>query len=420
MPGHRAAYVVAVWLAGAGSVLALDRPIDGLKLVLRRSSGFTEKLVFVSSDPNVPFPVRGSADDPATGTPGGALVELFSTAVPAGVMLPAPAAGWSARRVRTGSFRFLHHDAPDAFSAIRSIVLRQGRSIRMVGRSTGLPLSGPQGAVGIRFTTGTLRSCALFGPGTVRLDREGVFVAQEASAAAIPDCSNASLGGTSTTTTSTTLPGACGDGVVNQPSEECDGTAPSMCTSTGFSCGPPGFSTACRCCSYGGFGTQLVGCCNPYSILIPTPDSGGICIHTRCDPPFDCSGTDQCEPDGTCCSPAGATCLFALLGYPVGLNACCPGLECRGPSPYGVGCCVPDGAACTNDAECCTTHCGGAGACERCRPGGAACTSPFECCSLSCNTSGACNACAPAGASCLDSTTCRSGSCNASTFACNP
>ena len=72
---HPAHVPLAIVLAGSmmpGAAAAVDRPIDGVRLRIERS-GMGEKLVFVSRDPNAPFPATGGADDPGTGSPGGAL-----------------------------------------------------------------------------------------------------------------------------------------------------------------------------------------------------------------------------------------------------------------------------------------------------------------------------------------------------------
>jgi hypothetical protein len=79
-----------------GSRVALDQPIDGTRLVVKRSASGVERLLFVSRDPRVPFPAVGSADDPATGTSIGMIVALFSGAhsrcptflAPAGAGMP--------------------------------------------------------------------------------------------------------------------------------------------------------------------------------------------------------------------------------------------------------------------------------------------------------------------------------------------
>src|SRR5690348_12884915 len=66
-------------LAGTASLAhAVDQPIAATKLLLKRSPSGKQTLTFVSKDPAFLFPTIGSADDPATGTPGGATIELFS------------------------------------------------------------------------------------------------------------------------------------------------------------------------------------------------------------------------------------------------------------------------------------------------------------------------------------------------------
>jgi hypothetical protein len=204
--------VAAGCLIVAPAVSAFDVPVDGRKLVLKRSSSGREKLTFVSQDPDVPFPPIGGADDPSSGTPGGLTVELFSAAtgtrpalaVPPGLGSP----GW---RVKTGvmnAYVFTNPTAPAGLSAVRKISLKEARTLKVVAKSLGgLPLDGPQGSVAIRVTTGSLRSCARFEGSAVRRDQAGVFVGNNALTGALPDCSDATLGaggGTTTTTSSTT------------------------------------------------------------------------------------------------------------------------------------------------------------------------------------------------------------------------
>jgi hypothetical protein len=406
---RRLAVTTTLAVLVAMPVLATDRPISGTKLVLARSTSGKEKLVFVSKDPSFLFPTIGGIDDPGTGSPGGALVELFSPAEPSASLAVPPGTGkpgWTSKAGSTNAHRFTNRGAPDAVSSVRSVLLKEGRLLKIVARETGLALAAAQGAVAIRITTGNLRNCTLFGPSTVRRDQANLFTAKNASSSAVADCSDATLGGLN----------SCGDGMI-QGGEECDGSSLGECADYGASCRPAGFPSSCQCCLDGGPGVQTFGCCNPSSILLPAPGGSGSCIATRCDSPFPCTGDDVCQGDGTCCSQSGTTCLVAVITPPVGLNSCCPGLECRGPDPFGVGCCVSDGGTCAADADCCSQHCGGSGTCDACRGAGGSCTSPFECCSLSC-TGGTCDACAALGASCLSSATCCSGLCDPSTFSC--
>jgi len=416
--------VIVAWLVLCSlPALAADRSISGAKLLLRRAPNGSEKLIFVSKDPGFLFAAIGGADDPSAAV-GGATIELFSPAEPSGGAAVAPPVagtpGWTARDAATDVYRFANRSAPDAFSAVRSVVLKQGHTLKFVGRRAGLALAGPQGAVGVRVTTGTLRNCVLFGPSTVRKDVAGMFSARDAIAAGLPDCDNGSLGGTTTTTststsTSTTLP-VCGNGVI-EGSEKCDGAALGECNFPAGACGPPGYSTACQCCTYGGPNSALLPCCDPGATFYPGPDFSGFCVSPRCDPPFTC-GVGQCQPDHSCCSPNGGACVVEV---PTGFAtfACCAGLECRGLGPplgQVENCCVGDQRTCTTDQECCTGHCTG-GVCETCRSAGASCSNPAECCFPSCS-GGACGACQAAGAPCLADAHCCSRLCEPTTLTC--
>jgi hypothetical protein len=391
-----AAGLLGVAVAGR----AADQPISGGKLVAVLSGG-DEKLVFVSRDPAFLFPTIGGADDPSVV---GMQVDLISPVVPLGVSLVAPPLvahiGWSATSGAVPTHRY-RVDAVGA-GALGAVVMKQGRMVRIVGQGAGFALAGPHGSVGIRVTTGSLRSCARFDAITMRRDESGRVVARRAAAAGLADCSNTALGGQEPP------PPVCGDGVQNQSSEQCDGADLGECPMFLEECRPPGFAGECRCC--GGPSVGLIGCCNPSSILLGLPDFNGICHHTRCDPPFTCSGGDVCQPDGSCCAPAGGACRFWWI--PTSLGPCCDGLECGSFDGFGNRtCCVPDGGTCASDSECCTTHCSPGGTCEACRAGGVACGSPLECCSLACS-GGTCDACAASGAACFDDAACCSLSCH--------
>jgi len=293
--------VAACILVVAASARATDQPIAGAKLLLLQSGG-DQKLVFVSRDPAFLFPAIAGADDPGTGTPGGLQVDLISPLEPLGVSLVAPAGtgtpGWTAASGAVPSHRFRNAVAPDALSPLKGVVLKQGRVLKVIGRSIGLALTAPQGSVGIRITTGSLRSCARFDASTMRRDEAGRVVARGASATGLADCSNASLGGASPPDP------VCGDAVQNQSSEQCDGTDFDFQSCGPLNvCRPAGFPGECQCCSNGGPFMSPEYCCNPSFIWVTTP-GGGDCHATRCDPPWPCSGTDVCQPDGSCCALA--------------------------------------------------------------------------------------------------------------------
>ena len=188
---------------------ALDRPISGKKLQLRRSSNGKEKLVFQSKDTTFLFPAIGSADDPSIGTPGGMTVELFSQTDPNHPLIIAPAGvgkpGWEVVTGSSPSFKYRNSVAPAGPSPLKVVVLKQGKQMKLTGAAIGLALTAPQHSLAIRVTTGSLRNCAVFGASTVRRDQPGSFLATKALAPSIPDCSDASLGGGASTTTSTTV-----------------------------------------------------------------------------------------------------------------------------------------------------------------------------------------------------------------------
>lgn len=354
--------VIALVVAVVVPALAADHPVAGTKLILKRAGG-REQLVFQSKDPTFPFPLLGTPDVP---TMAGAVVEIFSGSEPAGVAFTAPAVvgtpGWSYHDGVADTYRFKNAQAPSGISALKTASLREGKGFKVAGKLAGLSLAAPAGFVSVRITMGSLRSCARFDPATVRTDVPGLFRARGALAGALTDCADDTLtGGGATTTTSTTIAGVCGDGTIDQPSEGCDGADVGGCAGPlpgiQYSCRPPGVANACTCCGNGGIGTGAYGCCNPSAVLIPIGIyENADCVATRCDPPFPCSGTDTCQPDGSCCTSLGATCnaSFPPNYY---FNPCCPGLECAGVGDFGATCCVSNGGACGDAGDCCSGNC---------------------------------------------------------------
>jgi hypothetical protein len=398
-----------VVLLAADLASAADRVVSVAKLRIQRSSTGVEKLDFVSRDAALLFPAVGSADDPAGGTPGGMLVELFSDSSPGGVAFVAPRDGAAPGWAPGLSFhRFEHVPAPDGVSVLRRVKMKS-RSLRISGRRAGLALLGDEGEVVIRITTGATRNCALLSGGTIVRDEPGEFFARKAPAGALADCSDASIAGL--------FPGPCGDGVRNQ-GEECDGDA-NGCAPL-LSCGEPGFSNECRCCTPDGsdFPQASGGCCNPdSSFLSGGPAGGGFCIPLGCEAPFGCGSGSECLPDQTCCANAGTQWCASTLFPSLEMQPCCAGLECRAPGLFGLVCCDPGGGDCGSDEECCTGHCDG-GTCASCVAAGESCLTDAECCSYSCGVSGTCDACAPAGAECVADDDCCDGVCDPTLLTC--
>jgi hypothetical protein len=321
-PRETAMAVALAWLAAATSAAAVDRPVDATKLVLKRTPT-RETLTFVTRDPDFLFPAANSADDPAIGNPGGMRVDLFSVNEGSASLVAPPGAGkpgWLLKDSQIPQFRFQNADAPGGSSPVRLAILKQARVLKVDARLAGLPLAGPQGAVGIRIVTGTLRTCALFGPATIKRDEPGRFVARNALAASITDCSDVSLGGPtpSTTTTSTTLPGCQ---LIDDPFEPtCGGACPpgEQCVG-GFDAT---ISIECTCIP-----DDAVACLGS-----GYPTCGGVCSGGRVCQAFhvlpgevpEISSCACVDPGNTCDDPPG-TC-FAV-------GVCPPGEVCQGLGP---------------------------------------------------------------------------------------
>jgi hypothetical protein len=294
--------------------------------------------------------------------------EVLNT--PGGVGNP----GWS---TGTSRIQFKNGEAPGGASTFRSITLRQGRQLKLNGKETGLLLLVPLTAVGVRITTGSLVNCARFAINTVTKSTTETFIAHNAPASALADCSNASLGGVPvttttdgpdgsmlpTTTTTTTLPGTCGDNVINQFSEQCDGTDSAFCEGfPGGACGPAGYPTGCQCCVLDSVpaGGGEPYCCDPAATVVFAPTLT-VCTSTHCNEAFDCTiGT--CQTDGSCCAAVGAVCGFEGSGGSSVMIPCCNPAAVCAPAimipPFVEGkCCLPGGIGCSADGECCSGTC---------------------------------------------------------------
>src|SRR5262245_9848402 len=146
---------------GVPAADATDRPIGGTKLVVKRLSSGKQKMRFESDDGGFLFPAIGSDDDPSGGAPGGAMIELFSPVELGRVGFPIPPGrgnpGWKVKRAKH-LYRFRSRLAPLTSSPVKEAGIVEGRGIEVVANAAGLALGGPQGSVGIRITTGTLRN----------------------------------------------------------------------------------------------------------------------------------------------------------------------------------------------------------------------------------------------------------------------
>jgi hypothetical protein len=339
--------LVALVLA-ATTAHAVDRPITGRKLVLRRTSSGQEKLAFVTTDPQFLFPTAGGPDDPAAGTPGGLTIELFSQQHAAARFDVPAGAGWATRTIPPAFYKYANKVAPAGPTPVGAIVLKSGRVFRVRVYATGLSVANALGSVAVRITIGSLRTCALFDAATVQRDAGGVFVARDASAT-LADCSNAALAGPT-----------CADGAFNG---ECGGTCPpgAECTTRDLAtcecidsaqpCGDtnPACNGECpaglECGNTGGFLIPGCGCVPPGTTPCgASPSCGGSCPSgTQCyynsiSIPIgtfswcECLGAPPVDPCGGC--PPGFEC--AILPGPVPQPICYPTQQCNGPSGYPV------------------------------------------------------------------------------------
>ncbi|HEY2389489.1 MAG TPA: hypothetical protein VGK30_21245 [Candidatus Binatia bacterium] len=342
---------------------AADQPIDAQSLVLKRSAT-KAKLAFVTHDPGFLFPTVGGLDDPATGSPGGLTIELFSAAEGSTALIADPGAGnpgWTVKATGTPTFKFKNPLSALGTFKLKAVVLKQGKVLKITAKDVGsFALGGPQGAVGVRITTGTLRNCVRFDGATIRKDVAGSFVAHNAVGATLADCSDTSLEGMVPDCGSSAFP-ACdspcpGDGVCTGGLGVC------KCVSPSSPCGDT--DPVCNGTCGAGEECAAVG---------PGPYRTCVCIPTGSTPCGD-PGAPVCGgacPSGRVCRPAYA---LPVLGGALGCGCELPG-EC---GQGGADC--PSGFACgiipPGTYLCAPIHCGGSAVYPTC---GGTCVSGAGC-----------------------------------------
>jgi len=308
----------------------VDQPISA-KLLKLKSTPSGVEAVFVSTDPAVSFPVMGSADDPATGTPGGMLIEFFSAtqgrfggSAPSGLGNP----GWKVGTSRADLYKY-RDSSPDLLQ-IRTATLVQGKRLR-IRMELNIPYAAPLGKIAVRVTTGSLRSCALFEGGSIVRD-DTRFLGKNVPAPALVNCAD------------DTLLAAISTGCSTAAAPTCDATCPD-----GGICAPDGLGSACRCV----YPTQPCG--------TTAPICGG-----ECGPGEQCYPLDDFIPgpiNACACAPVGAP-PCGTSGQSCDTGGCPAGLECAGLPPPGpiydasCGCvdpaatCGPGFGTCPPDLEC--------------------------------------------------------------------
>src|SRR5215467_7020149 len=166
------ALVVASLLLATPVARAADQLVPGTKLLLKSASG-RETLSFKSSGP-LTAPTPGSGDDPSNA---GATLQILNPGTMETFTFDLPKTRWT---VAGTTFRYV--DSALVESGKVSIALI-GRILKVSGKKIGITLDeASQGTLDVVLTSGTIRYCAAFGPGSVKRDQPGRFIARTAPA----------------------------------------------------------------------------------------------------------------------------------------------------------------------------------------------------------------------------------------------
>ena len=354
---------ISIMLLSGGLALATDHPEEARRLVLKDRSG-RQSLAWIAKLPAPVLPGTSPTTVDATLVVSGAGSEQATLAL--------PAAGWTANAAGT-IYKYKNAAAFAGPSPVKAVVLKDQSVLKVSAKGTGITLDeASQGTVGIVLTIGSDAYCSLCT--TAERDEPGRYVAKRCPApASCPTSTTTTITTIATTstiesTTSTTLTGVCGDGAVNQPSEQCDGMDFGHCLDNGippfpFQCDPPTAPEPCTCCltrqcviTAGGSGG---GCCGDSTCWDTTGVGsvrGGICAPPTCTQSSDCNYDGYDCVGGVCCGLPGTLCP------PTG---CCPGTGsiCKSFGSTNGICCLPSGSACTAGFQCCSDVCTG-GTCE--------------------------------------------------------
>jgi hypothetical protein len=310
-----AAIVIVAGICGMVAAQAADRPISAETLSIKRSGSGVDTIVFVSKDPSFLFPAIGSADDPrATGME----IDYFpanqgvgtNTGIPRGPVWTSKAGVANVHRYRSRQ--------PEGSE---SVLLHEGKRIKLRVREANSPFGGPYGAVFIRIRTGSLLNCAFFDASTIRRDDGSRFQARGAVASSLSDCESSPF-----PTTTTTLPYTPCTGGAGYPT--CDGSCPGTDECGQLTQGINGGTCACFPageipCAESGYSTCSGFCfggmvCQGFRFV--DFDDGSVTTGCACAPPTsscDTSPPNLC-PNGFGLCPPGEVCSFGMIdGTPV-------------------------------------------------------------------------------------------------------
>jgi hypothetical protein len=344
----RTCVAIAMGLLASRLALATDHPEEARRLVLRETSSGRASLTWLARIPAPALPATSPTTVDAL------LVVVAKNQV---ATLPLPASGWSTNAAGT-VYKYKNAAAPGGPSVVKAVLLRDQKVVKVGAKGPSISLDDPmQGTVSISLHIGSDTYCSVCT--TPERDEPGRYVATRCPAPA--SCPGGTTSTTTTTTTSTTIGPVCGDGVVDQASEECDGMDPGHCLDVEppfpIACEAPGSPNECTCC---GISQCMISpgsvspCCGGAICQDATGAGdvrGGVCLPPTCTQTADCNGGGYDCVGGTCCAMPGSIC---------DPTACCPGSggSCE---PYGGGsrCCLAAGAGCTIGFECCSFSCTG-------------------------------------------------------------
>lgn len=167
-PSGIAAIAIAACVALVQTAAARDIFILGRKLIVKDTNR-TSKLVFVSKDGQIEVP------DPAEGPDVvGASITVLNPLTGKIGTLPLPAEGWKVNRSGT---TYKYNDG------LVKALFRNRRILKVKVKNTMITIDDDsQGTLGIIFTVGTDRYCAIFDPFSIRRDKPCKFVAKKAAA----------------------------------------------------------------------------------------------------------------------------------------------------------------------------------------------------------------------------------------------
>jgi hypothetical protein len=356
---RRRALVTVAWIvASVANVDAIEQPIRAESLRLRHDADAT-KLLFDARDPALPFPARGSADDPTVGDEGLA-IRLFFRDGTTWFWAPSRADDprWTAGEGRRAHYLFRSPGKLPVGTHLRRVRLDERGLLRVRGVGPPLRGDGPLGPVAVQVLVNEQVSCALFDAATIRRDMATSFLAMDAAPGALADCSDETLAAAVLLPCerSATCGGICPDGGACATSET-DGSC--ICHDPSLPCG----ETASACngtCPAGEECVAIVGYAYDACVCSPIgvepcgahgqhPTCGGACPAGEKCVPYQGRYNSSCGCSDALCGEGGLSCPVATQCFAAGgtfPNVCAP-IFCGGGAFF-PGC----GGSCPGGYEC--------------------------------------------------------------------